>query len=105
MHSLRTIILSLAVAVLKGSTPCDAFSLVSSAWDDGETIPTEYLADGDNISPPLEFTVRQLVVARAVIVLEYARIVAGRPEGNKNLRAHRRRRYSSKGRRRPLDCV
>lgn len=32
-----------------------AFKLTSSAFDDGEPIPTEYLKADDNISPPLEF--------------------------------------------------
>ena len=32
-----------------------AFKLRSSAFDDGESIPSEYLKDDDNISPPLEF--------------------------------------------------
>jgi hypothetical protein len=32
-----------------------AFKLTSRAFDDGEPIPSEYLKDDDNISPPLEF--------------------------------------------------
>eukprot|EP01047_Picozoa_sp_COSAG01_P043587 COSAG01_NODE_3880_length_5592_cov_25.973603_4_plen_264_part_00 len=55
MPPLRATLLSLVAASGGLVSTCRAFSLVSSAWDDGEAIPSEYLADGDNISPPLEF--------------------------------------------------
>ena len=32
-----------------------SFKLTSKAFGDGDTIPSEYLKDDDNISPPLEF--------------------------------------------------
>ncbi|MFP4144780.1 MAG: YbhB/YbcL family Raf kinase inhibitor-like protein [Phycisphaeraceae bacterium] len=39
-----------------GATGQDAIDLRSSAFDAGEPIPTQYTADGEDMSPPLEWT-------------------------------------------------
>lgn len=36
--------------------PAEAFEITSTAYADGETIPSQYSCMGDNISPPLEWT-------------------------------------------------
>ncbi|MGH2729607.1 MAG: YbhB/YbcL family Raf kinase inhibitor-like protein [Actinomycetota bacterium] len=35
-----------------------SIDLSSSAFDEGETIPTKYTCDGDDVSPPLQWTTR-----------------------------------------------
>ena len=54
MHNGLVTILAL-LALTLGCELAVAFKLTSKAFDDGEPIPSEYLKDDDNISPPLEF--------------------------------------------------
>ena len=47
-----------------------AFTLISSAFDDGQEIPPQYTCDGDNLSPPLAWSGLPAGTASLVLIVD-----------------------------------